>query len=125
VSQTRYRIDISLRAHRLWLARARRAVGSWVVGIGAPNSPTPTGRFELVEKLPGADFGSAYGCCMLGLSTMQNRGALAGGQIAIHGTNWPASIGASLSNGCVHGTDAMLRELWHRVPLGAPVFIRR
>jgi lipoprotein-anchoring transpeptidase ErfK/SrfK len=125
LSWTRYRIDISLRAHRLRLVHAGRAVGSWLVGVGAPSSPTPTGRSELVEKIAGADLGAAYGCCILGLSAKENRGAMAGGQVAIHGTDRTASIGANLSNGCVHGTDAMLRDLSRRVPLGAPVFIKR
>lgn len=125
LSWTRYRIDISLGAHRLWLVHAERAVSSWVVGTGALSSPTPTGRFEVVDKVPGADFGPSYGCCVLGLSALENRGAMAGGQVAIHGTDRTASIGASLSNGCVRGTDAMLRELSRRAPLGAPVFIAR
>jgi hypothetical protein len=125
LSWTRYRIDISLRAHRLWLVYAGRTVGSWVVGTGAPSSPTPTGRFALVDKVTGAHFGPAYGCCVLGLSVREERGALAGGQIAIHGTDRTASIRANVSNGCVHGTNAMLHELSRRVPLGAPVFITR
>jgi hypothetical protein len=122
---TRYRIDISLGAHRLWLVHSGRATRSWVVGAGAPSSPTPTGRFALVDKVPGFDFGPAYGCCVLGLSAMETRGALAGGQIAIHGTDRTASIRENVSNGCVHGTNAMLHELSRRVPLGAPVFITR
>ena len=125
LSWTRYRIDISLGAHRLWLVRAGRVVNSWTVGTGAPSSPTPIGRFALVDKVSGADFGPAYGCCVLGLSAQEHRGALAGGQIAIHGTDHAASIRANLSNGCVHGTNAMLRQLSRRVPLGAPVFVTR
>jgi hypothetical protein len=125
LSWTRYRIDISLSAHRLWLVHAGRAIASWVVGSGAPSSPTPTGRFALVDKVPGARFGRAYGCCALGLSALEKRGALAGGQVAIHGTDRTASIPQNVSNGCVHGTDAMLHELSRRVPLGAPVFITR
>jgi hypothetical protein len=125
LSWTRYRIDISLGAHRLWLVHNGRVVNSWVVGTGAPSSPTPIGRFALVDKVSGADFGPAYGCCVLGLSVQEHRGALAGGQIAIHGTDQAASIRANLSNGCVHGTNAMLHELSRRVPLGTPVFVTR
>ena len=125
LTSTPYRIDVSISAHRLTLTRVGRAVKTWVVGVGAPSSPTPTGRFVLIEKLPGPPFGPAYGCCMLGLSVMQDRGSLAGGQIAIHGTNSPSTIGANVSNGCVHGTAGMLRELLRLVPLGAPVYIRR
>ena len=125
VSSTRYSIAISLGAHRLWLNRGGHAIASWTVGVGAPWSPTPTGRFEVVEKIPGPRLGAAYGCCVIGLSVMQHHGPLAGGQVAIHGTNWPASIGANVSNGCVHGYARMLHELDARVPLGAPVTIRR
>lgn len=124
LTRTGYAIALSLSAHRLVLRDHGRAVRSWIVGVGAPGSPTPTGRFELVEELRGAAFGPAYGAVVLGLSVEQRHGPLAGGQIAIHGTNRAASIGASVSNGCVHGTRPMVEFLRHHLPLGTPVFVR-
>jgi lipoprotein-anchoring transpeptidase ErfK/SrfK len=37
----------------------------------------------------------------------------------------PVAIGAAASAGCLRASDADLRALMRRVPLGTPVFIRR
>lgn len=124
LTRTSFAIALSLSAHRLVLRHHGRAVRSWIVGVGAPSSPTPIGRFELVEELNGASFGPAFGAVVLGLSVMQRHGSTASGQIAIHGTNQPTSIGASVSSGCVHGKRQMVEYLRHHLPLGTPVFIR-
>ena len=45
------------------------------VAIGAPDTPTPTGEYYVTDKLPGPDFGSYYGCCILALSGRLRPGA--------------------------------------------------
>jgi L,D-transpeptidase catalytic domain len=95
------------------------------VTIGGPSSPTPTGRFAVTDKLRGADFGSYYGCCILAISGRQTKlppGWRGGDLLAIHGgPSW--AIGGRLSAGCLHATEADLRWLMRRVPLGTPVTI--
>ncbi len=125
LSRTDLAIRVSLQTRRLVLWRQGTPVGAWSVGVGAAGSPTPTGRFEVTQKLPGAHWGAAYGRTIIGLSVIQRRGGLAGLQVAIHGTNDPASIGAAQSNGCLHGSAAMMELLRREVPLGAPVFVTR
>ena len=46
-----------------------------------------------------------------------------GDQIAIHGTNEPASIGRAASLGCLRVGSRGLRVLERMVPLGTPVVI--
>src|ERR671918_399078 len=46
-----------------------------------------------------------------------------GDRIAIHGTNDPSSIGQASSAGCPRASDADLRVLMRRVPLGTPVLV--
>ena len=41
----------------------------------------------------------------------------------IHGTNNPASIGQSVSHGCIRVTNEDIAKLYEMVPLGTPVFI--
>jgi L,D-transpeptidase catalytic domain len=127
LASTRVSIVIRLRARALEVRRDRRIVRRFTVGIGAPSSPTPTGRFAVTDKLRGAAYSPVYGCCILALSARQTHlpaGWTGGDRIAIHGTNAPATIGRALSTGCVHADDAALRYLMARVPLGTPVTIR-
>jgi len=96
------------------------------VGIGAPGSATPTGRFAITDKLGGGGYGPYYGCCILALSGHQTStpsGWQGGDRLAIHGTDDPSTIGAAASAGCLHARDSDLRLLMRRAPLGTPVFI--
>lgn len=95
------------------------------VAIGAPDTPTPTGEFYVTDKLPGADFGSYYGCCVLALSGRQPnlpQGWSGGDRLAIHGAPTP-TWGHAVSNGCLHADEADLRYLMKTVPLGTVVQI--
>ena len=70
VQPVRWTLRASLSRRRLYVLRGGRVVRTIPVGIGAPGSPTPTGRFAIAEKLTGP-FGPAYGCCILGLTARQ------------------------------------------------------
>jgi lipoprotein-anchoring transpeptidase ErfK/SrfK len=41
----------------------------------------------------------------------------------IHGTNQPASIGRSVSNGCIRMINAHVQDLYERVPIGTVVTV--
>jgi lipoprotein-anchoring transpeptidase ErfK/SrfK len=120
------RIDLSRR--KLELRDGRKVLRTATVGIGRPGSPTPTGRFSITDKLPGATYSSSvYGCCILALSGHQTStpaGWQGGNRLAIHGTSNPGSIGVPSSAGCLHADAEDLKVLMRRVPLGTPVFIR-
>jgi len=95
------------------------------VAVGAPDTPTPPGTFYVTDKLPGADFGSYYGCCILALSGRQPhlpQGWSGGDRLAIHGSPTP-TWGLAISNGCLHADEADLRYLMRIVPLGTAVSI--
>ena len=124
--RTRLEIRIDLSRRRLRLVDGDRVVRSATVSIGRPGSSTPTGRFAVTDKLPGAKFGSYYGCCIIALSGHQPNlppGWPGGDRLAIHGTPNPSSIGTRASAGCLHAGAPALRSLMRRVPLGTPVFI--
>jgi hypothetical protein len=118
--------DLSERA--LTLRKDGRRVHRLAVAIGRPGSETPTGRFAVTDKLSGSRFGPYYGCCILALSGHQPNtppGWTGGDRLAIHGTDAPSSIGMAASAGCMRASDADLRPLMAKVPLGTLVFIRR
>ena len=126
LTRTRVNLTLDLSKRTLFLKKGDKVVRRMSVGIGRPGSPTPVGRFAVTDKLPGARYSAAYGCCIVALSALQPNlpaGWTGGNRIAIHGTNNPASIGVPSSAGCPHASDADMRVLMARVPLGAPIAI--
>lgn len=119
-------IEIDLSARTLRLFVDGRVVVTTPVAIGAPDNPTPTGRFYVVDKLATSDPDDTYGPVAFGLSGHSlELGEFAGGdgQIGIHGTNDPASIGQAVSHGCIRLHNDVILQLADLVPLGAPVVI--
>jgi len=127
IARTALSVHVDLSRRTLVLKNDGRKVREVTVGIGAPATPTPVGRFAVTDKLRGGAFGPWYGCCIIALSARQQHlrsGWPGGDRIAIHGTDDPGSIGAATSNGCLHAAVRGLRLLMRQVPLGTPVFIR-
>ena len=124
---TRVALRVSLERKRLELLDGHRVERRMTIGVGKPGSPTPKGRFSITDKLPGSEYGSVYGCCILGLSGHQPNTPpvwKGGNRLAIHGTDNPGTIGRRSSLGCLHADAKDMKLLMRRVPLGTPVFIR-
>lgn len=110
---------------RARLYRGRRLVWSARVGIGAPGTPTPTGRFWVRERLRSVGRGGLYGPYAFGTSAYSVLSDWpGGGVIGIHGTNQPRLVPGRPSHGCVRLRNADIRRLWRLLPLGTPVRIR-
>jgi hypothetical protein len=119
-------VSIDLSRRLLVVKRGTKAVRRITIGVGAPGSPTPTGRFAVTDKIPGSRYGSYYGCCILALSAKQPNlpvGWTGGDRIAVHGTDDPWTVGQATSAGCPHASEADMRYLLRVLPLGTPVFI--
>jgi hypothetical protein len=122
LSRTRVTLDVDLSRRLLRVRSGVRVVRSFRVGIGAPGTPTPVGRFAVTDKLNGAAYSPVYGCCILALSAHQTHlpsGWTGGDRIAIHG----GSTAGAVSTGCLHASTDALRYLMRSVPLGTRVII--
>jgi hypothetical protein len=125
-SRTPVALEIDLSRRELTVRVGDRVSRRVRVGVGRPESPTPTGRFAITDKLPGAEFSSVYGCCILALSGRQPNlppGWQGGDRLAIHGTPNPAGIGHEVSAGCLHASTGDLVSLMETAPVGTPVLI--
>lgn len=121
------RVLVDLTARRLAVYEDDRVVLSTPVAIGAPEAPTPTGTFALVDLLQTTDGSGPYGPFALGLggySETFSEFAGGDGQIGIHGTDDPSSIGQAVSHGCVRVPNEVAARLAGLLPLGTPVTIR-
>jgi lipoprotein-anchoring transpeptidase ErfK/SrfK len=126
VAKVSTRIVVDLSEKRVTLYKSGRRVLSSTAAIGAPATPTPTGRFYVNQRLIPIDEGGPFGPGAVGVSAFSNvlTGWTQGGPIAIHGTNAPWSIGKAVSNGCIRVPNAVLRKLFDQALSGTPVLIR-
>jgi lipoprotein-anchoring transpeptidase ErfK/SrfK len=119
-------IEVDLEARTLTLKDGGREVLSTPVAIGADETPTPAGRFSITDKLDTQDPDGAYGRYAIGLSGRSEVLTEFGGgdgQIGIHGTNEPGSIGQAVSHGCIRVPNDVMDRLNEILPLGTPVVV--
>jgi lipoprotein-anchoring transpeptidase ErfK/SrfK len=128
LSQTRYRIEVELAAHRLTVWHDRDLVVDSPIGVGKDSTPTPGGRYYVKELLQPPTPRSVYGPYVFGLSGYSNvLTSFAGDDeavIGIHGNNDPASIGRNVSHGCIRLPNDVVTRMTEIIPLGTPVDIR-
>jgi hypothetical protein len=120
----RTRLVINRRTLRAGLYRRGRRIWSSPVGVGAPGTPTPRGRFYIREKLIALEGGTIYGPLAFGTSAYSSLSDWPrGGVVGIHGTNQPQLIPGRPSHGCVRVPNRNIRRLGRLMPLGTPVRI--
>lgn len=107
-------VTIDLEKRRLFLNRGGVVQRAYDVAVGAPSTPTPTGRWVVVEKSmnPGGPFGSRW-----------IRINVPWGGYGIHGTDDPESIGKAVSHGCIRMHNQAVEELYSIIPVGTVVSI--
>lgn len=98
------------------------------VGVGREDAPTPRGRYYTAELLRPPSSGTAYGPYAYGLSGYSDTftNFLGGpGQLGIHGTNNPWTLGTNVSAGCVrlHNDNITYLVETLQLPLSVPVDI--
>ena len=119
-----YRIRADLADFRLRVLERGVTIFDAVAGVASNNSPTPGGRYYLTELLAPTVADSIYGSFAYGLSGFSetfetfNGGA---GQLGIHGTNSPETLGSAVSAGCIRLHNDDVARLVTFLPLGVPV----
>jgi len=95
------------------------------IGIGAPGTPTPAGRFWIRERLKVADPLGTYGPWAFGTGGYSRLSDWpGGGVIGIHGTDQPDLIPGRPSHGCIRVPNHSIRQLARLMPIGTPVWVR-
>ena len=119
-------------AHTLTLYRAGAVVKTWGVAVGSPQYPTPAGSFKIqsMQENPTwtpPDSVWAKGAKAIGPgpdNPLGTRWMGIDGTVGIHGTNSPASIGFSVSHGCIRMRIPDVEDVFSRVRVGTPVEVR-
>lgn len=119
-------IVIDLAARTLTLLDGDAEVVTTPVAVGTEDNPTPTGEFYVVDKLDTGDPTGPYGRFAFGLSAHSDvltEFAGGDGQVGIHGTDDPSSIGEAVSHGCVRVPGEVAEILNETINLGTPVVV--
>ena len=125
--EVRTRIAVDLSQRRVTLFRDGRKVLMTAAVIGAPSTPTPTGRFYVNQRLLTSNPLGGYGPGAVGISAFSPvlLNWPQGGPIAIHGTNAPGMIGSAVSHGCLRIHNVDIQRLLRLAEEGTPVEIRQ
>jgi lipoprotein-anchoring transpeptidase ErfK/SrfK len=116
-------IKVHLGAKKLELVEDGKVADEWSVGIGTPETPTPTGRTFLLGAFsnPNETYSDVFLPLGVHSPTLDSFGG-GPGTVAIHA--WPdaSSFGNAVSNGCIRVPNDALQKL-AKVPLGTLVII--
>jgi lipoprotein-anchoring transpeptidase ErfK/SrfK len=121
-----HQIVVSISDRKLAVIEDGKVLRTFPVSVGAAVSPSPTGDFQIINRLanptyyhpgtvipPGND--NPIGPRWIGLS---QKG------FGIHGTNQPRSIGHAASHGCIRLNNRDIVQFFQMVSVGDTVFIR-
>lgn len=126
IRTTDIRVEITLAGTHLSVYDGDSPLLETDVAVGSPENPTPQGRFFVTDLIENENPHGAYGPFAIGLSAHSDTLSEFGGgdgQIGIHGTNQPSSIGNAVSHGCVRVPNDVVSTLVEVLPLGTPVLV--
>jgi lipoprotein-anchoring transpeptidase ErfK/SrfK len=124
--RTPRQVLVSITDRKLAVLEDGRVIRTFSVSVGAALSPSPTGEFQIINRLANPTYyhpgtvippgdGNPVGPRWIGLS---QKG------FGIHGTNQPRSIGHAASHGCIRLNNRDVVRLFEMVGVGDTVSIR-
>jgi lipoprotein-anchoring transpeptidase ErfK/SrfK len=126
LTQTPYRIEISLSAHNITVFDKTAVLYQGPIATGTAGTPTPTGSYYLRVLLKSSNPSSVYGPFAFGLSAHSDALTTFSGsdaEIGLHGNNNASALGRSVSHGCIRMDNTAITTLSKILPLGTPVDI--
>lgn len=119
----RRRIVVSIPDCKLVLLEGDRVLRVYDVAVGKSSTPTPNGKFAIINRVPNPTYFARTGVVAPGANNpLGSRWmGLSAQGYGIHGTNVPSSIGKAASHGCVRMRKQDLEELFEMVTVGTIV----
>jgi len=119
----RRRIVVSVPDRKLVLLEGDRVLRIYDVAVGKSSTPTPQGKFTIINRVPNPTYYASSGTVAPGTNNpLGSRWmGLSAKGYGIHGTNVPSSIGKAASHGCVRMRKQDLEELFEMVTVGTAV----
>ena len=129
LARTRWRVEIDRSARTVRVLRAGKAVRRYRAVVGAPATPTPTGRFAIAElaRQPDPDgFLGPFALHLTAHSEVLDDYGGGPGRVAIHGRGGESltdPLGSARSHGCIRVDNAEVRFLARHLVAGVPVTV--
>jgi lipoprotein-anchoring transpeptidase ErfK/SrfK len=124
-------IIVNTKTNKLSYYNKGKLVKSFSVATGKASTPTPTGKFKILNKIknrpwykgniPGGAPNNPLGKRWMGLSM----GSSPGSSYGIHGNANESSIGKSVSSGCIRMHNSEIQWLFDQINVGATVIIAK
>jgi hypothetical protein len=120
-----YSMRVSTSARTITVLDGTRVVLQEPVAVGTGGTPTPLGTFYLTEVVrpiwqpylgPYAYATSAFSDVLYSFMGGQ-------GNVGVHGTDAPGSIGHPVSHGCIRMSNSGITKLATMLPMGTPLFV--
>ena len=120
VPQVRFSIDVGIEDKLAYLIYDGYIVKQYRIATGAPDKPTPTGDFLIINKkknptwyspdepIPPGDPRNQLGTRWMGIENEKNQKR----RLGIHGTNAPETIGQAVSDGSIRLRNEDVEELF-------------
>jgi lipoprotein-anchoring transpeptidase ErfK/SrfK len=127
------RVVINIEQRKLRLIQDGRVVETYPVAVGQPAYPTPTGKYEVVDKQvdpawfpPDSPWAAGLGSIPPGPGNPLGTRWIgtSAPAIGIHGTYARESIGTAASHGCIRMYIEDVEALYDQVSLGSSVELR-
>ncbi|WP_434133226.1 L,D-transpeptidase [Sporomusa sphaeroides] len=107
-------IIVNLTAHRAGYLEDNKLIKEYHIGSGRPETPTPPGSYEVIEKIRYEKQGEFdFGSRRLVLSTDKS---------CLHGS-WNGPVEGYVSGGCIRMYNQDIEELFEKVEIGTPVIM--
>ena len=110
-----------------------KRIKTYPIAVGQSAYPTPTGNYQVIEKQVNPTWFPPSSPWAAGLEPVPPGGnnplgtrwiGTSAPGIGMHGTPNPSSIGSAASHGCIRMYISDVENLYPRVQIGTPVFIR-
>lgn len=127
----KYIVVIKQGEHTLYLYQGEELDGSFPVALGSPEYPTPNGKFYIIKKEkdptwypPKSEWAKDEEPIPPGPGNPLGPYWMAiGNSIGIHATPDAASLGYSVSHGCIRMSEWGAQQLFNKVKVGTPIYI--
>jgi lipoprotein-anchoring transpeptidase ErfK/SrfK len=123
-----YQIKVDLSSRLATIYKNGKVARRFRVVVGAPSTPTPTGRWYVVDRMR-LRTSRAYGKWALATSAFSRvlkRFDGGQGQVALHARGSLASpVGTAASHGCVRFNDGAIAWMASRIPNGTQILIQK
>jgi hypothetical protein len=123
-----YRIKVDISSRRATIYRKGKVVKRYRVVVGAPNTPTPTGRYYVVDRmhLHNSWANGQWALATSGFSRILKHFDGGQGQVALHARGFLRDrVGTAASHGCVRFNDHDMSWLAKHVPNGTTIQIQK